>query len=647
MKNSFFLVLAIFAILLTAPIVSCSTGKISANSSDLEKIKIPEGWTKQPDNQFESITAPDGDLKIYFHKLKISKDFDFSKNSNDLWKIINPSFSYKEKRKVSPPSTDGWDKITQIIYDTPSEESKIVLSLLREKDGVAYINLVTSSLSTISKRGPQMSTILDSWKPESIKKDDLSSVKAKDFIGEVEKNFDSFLVRTKKDLNIPGFAIGIIQDGKIVYKRGFGQTSIKNGTTINSDTLFMIGSTTKPLTTLMMSKLVNDGKLKWEDPISRYLQNWELKDEKDSQNMLIKHSACGCTGMPRRDLDFIFQIEGITAEQRMREMKEMSPTTKPGETFQYSNYLVAAGGFSAAKSYYENHSLLNAYEKAMSDLVFKPLNMKRTLVINQYPYEKNSALPHSYNLSLEPELISTKLEEFANSVAPAGSIWSNIDDMLNYVQLELTKGQSVQNYIDEANLLKRREKGIKITDEMSYGLGLFVENYKGLNIVHHGGNTLGFTSSMFFIPEKNIGVVALINLGSANTFRSSIRKKLIELLFNTDTKAEEGISFYIKESNKSIKKLQDKIKPQIKNREILIGNYLSKELGQLKIYSNKDKLYADFGEFTSLIKEKKNAGKKRVFLLMSSPWMGSFELIKDGTNLVIDDDQKKYIFKKI
>ena len=92
--------------------------------------------------------------------------------------------------------------------------------------------------------------------------------------------------------------------------------------------------------------------------------------------MRISHSACACTGMPKRDLDFIFEIEGVSAEDRMKQMKKMFPTTKPGETFQYSNYLVAAGGFAAAKSYEKTLPLLDSYIKVMDDLVFHPLNMK-------------------------------------------------------------------------------------------------------------------------------------------------------------------------------------------------------------------------------------------------------------------------------
>jgi CubicO group peptidase (beta-lactamase class C family) len=625
---------------------SCSSGNVSHKSENIiSKIELPDGWSRSTDD-IPVVIAPEGDLKMYFFKVKLEHHFDFSQKSLELWKSIDPSFSYKEQRKASPPSTEGWDKITQIVYDTPAEDSKIVLSVLREKDGELFLNLITSSMATIGKRGPQMSTILDSWKPESIKKEDFSKVEAKKFSGNMEKKFEDFLKKTKKDLKLPGFAIGIVQDGKVVYKKGFGKTKVSNGKTINSDTLFMIGSTTKTLSTLLMSKLISDGKMNWNDRINLHLKDWSLSEVKDSDMMLMKHSACACTGMPRRDLDFIFEIDGITPEQRMLQMKGMSPTTKPGETFQYSNYLVAAGGFAAAKAFNPKLNLENAYKQAMQQLVFKPLKMTRSKVINTTPYVKNSAFPHSYNLSLRPELISTKLEEFANSVAPAGSVWSNVDDMVKYLSYELSNGEIYPDYITKDNLLLRRKKGVKITDDMNYGLGLFVGNNKGVEIFHHGGNTLGFTSDMFFIPSKGIGVVTLINLGSANTFRSSVKKKLLELFFGMDNKVDAGIAYYKKESKKSIKKLKSKIKPSISGKTTLLGKYKSNELGKLRLFIKSEKLYADFGEFTSLVKEKVSTGSKRIFLLMSSPWMGSFELIYDNGNFILDGGQKKYTFSK-
>ena len=109
----------------------------------------------------------------------------------------------------------------------------------------------------------------------------------------------------------------------------------------------------------------------------------------------------------------------------------------------------------------------------------------------------------------------------------------------------------------------------------------------------------------------------------------------------------ESLAFYKAESKKGIAKLKEMIKPKITSKKKLIGKYRSRELGNLKVFERKGKLLADFGEFTSEIKEKVDAGKKRVFLLTSPPWTGSVPMIQDKDGFTIDAAQQKYQFKRL
>ena len=270
--------------------------------------------------------------------------------------------------------------------------------------------------------------------------------------------------------------------------------------------------------------------------------------------------------------------------------------------------------------------------------------MKRIVVINQVPYVKNSALPHAYDLSFRAQLIPTKIEEFISSVAPAGSVWSNVDDILKYVSLELSVSALFPDYIDKKNLLIRRKKGIQINDKKSYGLGLFVEDYKGLKIVHHGGNTMGFSSDMFFLPEKNIGAVILSNIGAANIL--PIREKLLELLFGMEEQVEETLSFVREEIKENFEKTKSKIKSSIKEAKAIEGNYSSKELGKVSVYVKDKKLYADFGEFVTELAEIKTSGTNRVFLLISPPWLGRFQMMQEGRRFILPSAQEEYVFEK-
>ena len=202
----------------------------------------------------------------------------------------------------------------------------------------------------------------------------------------------------------------------------------------------MIGSSTKPLTTLMMAKLIDIERFTWTTPVTQILPRFSLADTDVTSRLEMRHTVSACTGMPRRDVDLLFRFQGIRPEDRLAEIKEMLPTTGLGETFQYSSCLVAAGGYAAAHCFAPNSSLADAYDSAMRQFVFEPLNMQQTSVLHHA--SPDDASPHGFDLEGNPVPIDPVMEEFADAVAPAGSVWSTILDMASYVRCELRNGKS-------------------------------------------------------------------------------------------------------------------------------------------------------------------------------------------------------------
>ena len=128
-----------------------------------------------------------------------------------------------------------------------------------------------------------------------------------------------------------------MQDGKVVFADGFGVRELGRGAKPDGDTLYMIASNTKALTTLMLAKLVDEGKLTWETPVTQLLPSFQLGDADTTSRVLVKHLICACTGLPRQDFEWLFQFEGVTPEGAMETLATMKPTSKFGELFQYSN----------------------------------------------------------------------------------------------------------------------------------------------------------------------------------------------------------------------------------------------------------------------------------------------------------------------
>ena len=162
---------------------------------------------------------------------------------------------------------------------------------------------------------------------------------------------DDFVRQAMEALLIPGVSIAMVQAGRLVYSGGFGIRKIGGSEAVTPSTRFRIGSTTKPLTSLLMARLIDQGRFAWSTPVCGLLPDFALADPEITRKLEMRHTMCACTGMPRRDVDFLFRFRGVSPEQRLAEMKTMRPTTAFGEVFQYSNLLVAAGGYAAARAY--------------------------------------------------------------------------------------------------------------------------------------------------------------------------------------------------------------------------------------------------------------------------------------------------------
>jgi CubicO group peptidase (beta-lactamase class C family) len=353
--------------------------------------------------------------------------------------------------------------------------------------------------------------------------------------------------------------------------------------------------------------------------------------------------------MPRRGLELVFRYRGVRPEDRIAEMRQMSPTTGFGETFQYSNYLVAAGGYTAAHSYARDLSLQDAYERAMRELVFEPLGMSHTSILCMD--STLDAAPHSRDLNGIAVPIDPVLENFADAVAPAGSVWSNILDMAEYLKCEMRNGSNDrgEQIISVENLLARRRSAIKIDGKSDYGLGWFLKNQQGLAEVGHGGNTRGFTANMFFFPEHRIGMVVLTNLSLANQFLAGVEQKLLEVLFGAESKAEAMIAAEKKALDDATEVMRARIKTDTESTAWIseyTGYYVSKELGPARITQAGDGFQVEFESGSSKLAVEQS-GASRQIVLITPPWTTKLQPTDDPNTLLVDGGQTIYQFVRV
>jgi CubicO group peptidase (beta-lactamase class C family) len=611
---------------------------------------LPKGWTvSRPDSPL-TVVGPELDLRMFFFSELIAGSVDELVRA--AWRQIDPGFDSSIRQQAEMPSTDGWDTTVQIVYDTPANENRLVLAFVRMLGGRAYINLIDGTTAAFSRRSAQISEIINGWKPIGLCEPSLAGTEPKSFSDGERRAMSEFIGTAMRQLRVPGVAVAIVQDGRTVYAEGFGIRKDGSNEPVTPTTRFMIGSSTKPLTTLMMAKLVDMERFAWTTPVTQVLPRFSLADTDVTSRLEMRHTVSACTGMPRRDVDLLFRFQGIRPEDRLAEMKEMLPTTGFGEAFQYSNYLVAAGGYAAAHCFAPNSSLADAYDSAMRQLVFEPLNMQQTSVLHHA--SPDDASPHGFDLEGNPVPIDPVMEEFADAVAPAGSVWSTILDMASYVRCELRNGinDTGEQIVSLENVMARRQPAIKIDGTNSYGLGLFLTEKQGIEEITHGGNTLGFTSDMLFIPKHGIGMVILTNLRAANTFLGAIHQRLLELLFCAESKAEAMVAAATTSREKSLERIRQRVKTAPDETawiEKYIGSYHSEQLGPARIFKREGGYTIKFESWSSDLGIEEQTSISHQIVLTCPPWQGALRLqvSDDSSDLILDGGQAKYTFARI
>jgi len=452
-------------------------------------------------------------------------------------------------------------------------------------------------------------------------------------------------------LQVPGVSVAVVQGGSMVYARGYGIRGIDNPTPVTSRTQFMIGSATKPLTTLMMARLVDQRKLSWSTPIVELLSDFALADPGTTQRIQLKHAASNSAGIPHRNAEFVFRHSGITAEARLANLKNMQPTAEVGTVFQYSNFLFAMGGYAAARAYAAKGPLEAAFEDAIRELVFQPLEMNDAFLRPELALQREVALPHSVNWEGGISAIPLQLERACYyGMSPAGAVWSTAPDLAKYLLLELGQGGMPDGtrLVSEEALLARRKESIRIDRNVSYGMGLALAAEQGFRLIYHSGNTLGFSSDVYCLPEQEFAFVVLTNLRPATHLLQAIREKLFELALGAEPKAEETLQAALKKKawTARINSWVTTDAASMTWVDPLLGMYRSKELGSAHIIKRAGRYWVQFEEWVSTLGAEIRPDGVRMLYQTTPPWCGSKMLVAESGDLVLDTGETKYVFQR-
>ncbi len=327
---------------------------------------------------------------------------------------------------------------------------------------------------------------------------------------------DQYIAQARLDWGVPGLAVAVVKDDQVVLMKGYGVKQVDQPDEADAQTLFAIASNTKAFTAAGLSLLVDEGKLRWNDPVQRYLPWLELYDPYVTSELRIHDLLCHRSGLGTFSGDLLWYGTGYDAKDILSRARHLQPDGPFRAHFGYSNLMyLAAGEVLEAVSG-------QTWTEFMHQRFFDPLTMHRTITsIRELERLGNVATPHKTWLDR-----SEKLDwENWDSMMAAGGIISSVEDMAKWMRMLLNRGETNDGkrilpagaFADlwESHMPIRVSPSFQqrfpSTHFRAYGLGWMLADYQGHKIVSHGGGYDGMYSQVILVPELKLGVVVLTN----------------------------------------------------------------------------------------------------------------------------------------
>jgi CubicO group peptidase (beta-lactamase class C family) len=612
------------------------------------RVAAPGGWSIRTEEAGYVLAAPEGDSFIAILDGGESGPDEAARRALSIYR---PG-SALTAQGVSRPQREGWDETLQFVIDAPAGGARglRILALRKGQNWTVLIGDVSEIVA--ARRDGQLEVIYNSLLPAGYMRES--------FAGRTAQRLDEARIAAlidmielaRREYDIPGVALGLIQDGDIVFQGGVGVRELGGTATVDARTLFNIASNGKALTTLMLARLVDEGRFSWETPVSEAWPQFRLGDRATTERVLVRHLICACTGLPRQDYEWLFEGEATysTPAAIMQLLSQAEPTSGFGDTYQYSNLLAAAAGYFGGHALYPRRELGGAYDAAMQRHVFDPLGMNDTTADFARAMAGNHASGHGLDVDGRIAVSSQGFNHASVSTRPSGNHWSNVSDMLAYVRMELARGVLPDGgtFISQANLIARYEPQVTEGLNEYYGMGLKIDRQWGVEVIHHGGSAAGYRSDMIWLPEHGVGAVILINSDTGSILRAAFRRRLLELLFDGRETAVDMLTSYAPRLRASGAEQRAALNVPADAPAIaaLASRYESAELGALDVRRDAGRAIFDFGGWASEVASR-SEGESTVFVTIS-PSHDGFEFRPgeaDGLRrLHLSDGERDYVF---
>ncbi len=616
----------------------------------------PENWVVEEHDGYVLLRAPDGDLTVT--ALVVDAD-DAGAGVIAAWKIIdsafNPAASAPDRTDI--PSDPGVDQTVVLTYDLGQSTGRVAQGLGQRLGNEVYVLIFRGDLDTVVRRQSQINVIVTGFRILALAPTDLTGRAPLPLTGESLRAFEAFVTDTLAAFGVPGASIVVVHGGQVIYARGFGVAERGSDQPVTPDTMMMIGSATKSFTTTLMATLADDGRLRWDEPVVQILPSFQVADPALTPKVTMRHLVCACTGVPRRDAEIFFNANELTAEDVIASLADFPLYTAPGEAFQYSNQMVATGGYIAVLTDGSQFGQLDVgYRSAVQRRILDPIGMPRTTFdLASVAADGDHAQPHGMTLEGDYQVMPLSIEALTTPIEPSAGLWSSANDMARYVITQLRHGTSPDGdrVVSAENLEETWTPQVAVSATTSYGLGWFIEDWHGLRIIRHGGNTRGFTSDVAFLPEADLGVVVLTNAQDANVVTTGIRQRLLELVYDQPSAVGTQIARDLADAQQLRAQMLAQLGDPIDSQQAadLTGEYRNPALGPVTMEFVEGALVADTGEFrVSLRPLRDSPPGGPAFVVADPPFVGlpvRFDTTGPAPRFIYGTAPEEYVFDRV
>lgn len=332
------------------------------------------------------------------------------------------------------------------------------------------------------------------------------------------QGLDAYIEGAIRDWAVPGVAVAVIKDDSVIFARGYGVREQGRPGAVDEHTLFPIASTTKAMTVAALGMLVDEGRLRWDDPVTRHLPGFELADPYVSRELTVRDLLTHRSGLARHDNLWI--SAPASRAEILRRARFLPRAAGFREQYGYHNIMyLAAGELAGAVAG-------SSWDDVVERRLFEPLGMTRsTTRMAVLATRENVAASH---IRHEGRVISIPRRDY-DHLGGAGAAFSSAHDLAQWVRLHLNGGvYRGRRLLAEATLKEMHtpqvvmrgdsvnERLFPTTNFRAYGLGWYLRDHHGRKVVHHSGLVNYTGTQVAMVPSERLGVVVISNLGASD-----------------------------------------------------------------------------------------------------------------------------------